>query len=101
MKQYIQKPVVVHAQQIKDADFDKLLSGDRVIGVIYDPELKQVFISTFSGVVTGYVSDWIIRDQSGEFRVLADDVFCAFYSEFTGDLQNNLQWNYKRANEQI
>ena len=82
MKQYRKKPVVIEAQQIKDSDFDNPHpNSDHIIGVIYSPKEKCVYIETLEGKMKGDLGDWIIKGVKGELYPCKPDIFEATYEK--------------------
>jgi hypothetical protein len=80
MKQFRKKPVVIEAIQITDATFDDPHpNDDHVVGVLYDPRERCVFIDTLEGRMRGDLGDWIIRGTKGELYPCKPDIFADIY----------------------
>lgn len=80
MKKYRKKPIVIDAVQITEDTFAAPHPNkDHVVGIVYDPVLKEARIRTLEGVMTGNLGDWIICGIKGEFYPCKSDIFEATY----------------------
>ncbi len=80
MPKFRKRPVVIEAVQITDSTFDAPHPNpEHVIGPVYDPVQRCVFIETLEGIMRGDLGDWIIRGIRGELYPCKPDVFEATY----------------------
>jgi len=80
MARYRKKPVVIEAVQITEDTFSAPHPNpEHIVGVVYDPIQKSVFIPTLEGTMRGNLGDWIITGVKGELYPCKPDVFEATY----------------------
>jgi hypothetical protein len=80
MQQFRKRPVVIEAVQITNATFDAPHPNpEHLVGVLYDPINRCVFIETLEGTMRGNLGDWIIRGVADELYPCRADVFAATY----------------------
>lgn len=67
----------MHAIQITEEIFTKVVSVDHVPGIIYFPFSKKAIVPGTHFI--GKPGDWIIRTPSGRLHIMDDDLFrCTF-----------------------
>jgi hypothetical protein len=80
MKQFRKKPITIEAVQITEATFSAPHPNpEHVIGVLYDPRRRCVFIDTLEGRMRGNLGDWIVRGIAGELYPVKGGLFAQLY----------------------
>jgi hypothetical protein len=80
MQQFRKLPVVIEAVQITNATFDAPHPNpEHLVGVLYDPINRCVFIETLEGTMRGNLGDWIARGVEGELYPVKASIFPQLY----------------------
>lgn len=82
MAKYRKKPLVIEAVQITESTFSNAHPNhEHIIGLIYNPVLKQVGIPTLEGTMIGSLGDFIITGVNGEHYPCKPDIFEKTYEK--------------------
>lgn len=82
MKRFRKRPIVIEAVQVTEETFSAPHPNpEHLIGPVYDPLLKRVYITTLEGLMTAAIGDWIIIGIRGEMYPCKDEIFRATYEE--------------------
>lgn len=77
MTLYREKPRPFRAERITDATFDDPHPNPtHIVGVVYDPITRRVWVSTRAGGQPGQVGNWILERRHGVPPfIMSDEVF--------------------------
>ena len=86
MQKFRRADAVVEAVQITDSAFDAPHPNEEhVVGLIYEPVQRMVFIERIAGTFAGHVGDWIVKGPDEELSFCKPQPFAATYHAMKND----------------